>query len=111
MFSLAAKMLETTPALADFYQEENLDKNAGLKLLLEDAKQLEPFLHHSKTLCEHFFQGKYQEIWEWCRELLAQRDLEGHYAHLRHSIATYDARNVNKEKTLAALYFTYQILK
>jgi hypothetical protein len=68
-------------------------------------------LHHSKTLCAHFSQEKYQEIWEWCRELLAQRELDGLYAHLRHSIATYDVKNVNKEKTLAAIYFTYQILK
>jgi hypothetical protein len=111
MFSLAAKMLDHSPALADLYQEENLGDNAGLKLLLEDAKQLEPFLHHSKTLCEHFAQGTYREIWEWCRELLTQRELDGHYAHLRQSIATYDVRKINKEKTLAALYFTYQLLK
>jgi hypothetical protein len=111
MFSLAAKMLEGTPVLADLYQEENLARNAGMSILVEDAKQLEPFLKHSNTLCEQYSQGKYQEIWEWCRELLAQQQLHGPYAYLRQSITTYDIRAMNREKTLAAVYFTYQILK
>ncbi len=111
MFSLAAKMLDQSPALADLFQEENLADNAGLQLLLEDAKQLEPFLDHAKTLSEHFAQGKYYEVWEWCRELLAQHDLDGHGAYLRQSINTCDANTANKEKTLAVIYFTYQILK
>jgi len=111
MLSLAAKMLDASPALADLYQEENLADNAGLKLLLEDAKQLEPFLRHAKTLCEHFSQGRYQEIWEWCRELLAQQDVDGHAVYLRRSIMAYHGKNANKDRTLAAIYFTYQLLK
>ncbi len=111
MFSLAAKMLESTPVLADLYQEENLVSNAGFKRLLEDSKQLEPFLQHSNTLCEQFSQGRYQEIWEWCRKLLAQQNVDGPYAYLRQSISTHTLQAVNKEKTLAAVYFTYQILK
>jgi hypothetical protein len=111
MFSLAAKMLEATPVLADLYQEENLSGNAGLKILLEDAKQLAPFLQHSTTLCKHFVGENYQEIWDWCRELLVQQKLEKHDAYIRESVLAYDARAANKENTLAVIYFTYQILK
>ena len=111
MLSLAAEMLDSSPALADLYQEENLTDNAGLKLLLEDAKQLEPFLRQSNMLYKHFSQGRYQEIWAWCRELLAQRNLDGRDSYLRQSITTYDGNAANKEKTLAAIYFTYQMLK
>jgi predicted MFS family arabinose efflux permease len=111
MFSLSAKMLNHEPALADLYQEENLADNAGLELLLEDAKQLEPFLHHARMLREHFSHEKYEEIWDWCQELLEERQMQGPYDYLRQSIITFDAQSVDKEKTLAAVYFTYQILK
>lgn len=111
MFSLAAKMLEGEPALSELYQEENIANNAGLKTLLEEAKQLQPFLQHTKTLYANYSQGSYQEIWGWCRELLEQKKIEGPFSYLCQSINTYDLDSVNKENTLAALYFTYQILK
>lgn len=111
MFSLTARMLECEPVLSELYQEENITQNAGLQLLLEDAKQLQPFLQHAKTLRQQYDQGQYQEIWEWCQKLLEQKHLDGAYYHLRQSIANYNTRMVNKEKTFAALYFTYQMLK
>ena len=111
MFSLAAKMLECEPILAELYQEENLAPQAGLKTLLEDTKQLQPFLKDAALLAEHYAQGRYEEIWRWCRELLKEKKPKGPLFYLRQSINTHDLRKVDQENTFAAIYFTYQILK
>jgi hypothetical protein len=111
IFSLVAKVLEFEPVLADLYQEENVRKHAGFRQLLEEAKQLRPFFDHVAMLSEYYDQGKYQDIWRWCRELLAMRNIEGAFSYLKQAIETYDLQAVSKDNTFAVMYFTYQMLK
>ena len=110
-FSLAAKMLDCEPPLADVYQEENLNATKGLQLLLEDAKQLQPFLTHTKQLARDYAQKDYQAIWHWCRELLEEHRPEEPLYYLRQSIISRNAETLTKEETLALVYFSYQLLK
>ena len=110
MFALAARMLEFEPALSELYQEENLERTSGLHILLEEARQLQPFFEDFDRLLAWYTQEKYQEIWEWCRTTLERDKLTDRFPELRQAINTYDIRYANKENTLAALYFLYQIM-
>jgi hypothetical protein len=110
MFALAARMLDFEPALSELYQEENLERTSGLRMLLEEARQFQPFFEDFHRLSEWYTQEKYQEIWEWCRTVLAQNKLTDRFPALRQAINTYDIRYANKENALAALYFLYQIM-
>ncbi len=111
LFALAARTLETQPLLSDIYQEENLKPGAGLSMLLEEAKALQAFFEYSPGLVTDYTQKKYQEIWEWCRDILAKEKHDGRFEHLKQAIKAYDIQYANKDNTLAALYFAYQILK
>jgi hypothetical protein len=111
MFSLAAKMLAFKPTLSDLYQEENMANNTGLQQLLEEAKQLKPFFEHTAMLSDYYMHEKYQELWEWCRKLLAERDIKGQFSYLEQAITAYNLDAVDKTNTFAVVYFTYQILQ
>ncbi len=111
MLALAARLLETQPPLADLYQNENLKPTVGLAVLLEEAKPLKPFCEHSHQLIMNYTQKHYQQIWEWCRDILSEKEFEDHFRYLKYAISTYDVRYANKDNTFAALYFTYQSLR
>jgi hypothetical protein len=111
MFSLAAKMLDFDPPLADLYQEDNIKKYAGFQKLLDEAKQLRPFFDQAATLYGWYARGNYQNIWVWCRNLLEQNTFEGPLSYLRQSIITHDLEMIDKDNTVAVVYFTYQLIK
>ena len=110
ILSLAAKMLDIQPPLADLYQEENLQQGAGLELLLEEAKPLKPFCDNAHIILQHYQQTEYQRIWEWCREQLSEHEGNGTLLHLKEAITSYDTAFANDNNSLAVLYFSYQIL-
>ena len=110
-FSLSARMLDFEPSLGDLYQKENLQGTQGLRFLLEEAKQLQPFLKHGKQLARYYAQEDYQAIWRWCQELLEGSHAEEPLCHLRQSILTQNSGTFTKEETLATVYFSYQLLK
>lgn len=110
VLALTARMLDFDPPLSEVYQEENFKLGAGLEQLLEEAKQLAPFFEHETLLLEYYQQGKYPEIWQWCREHLPRHTDKDRYFYLKKAICQYDLREAHKTPTLAALYFTYQII-
>ncbi|PID56863.1 hypothetical protein CSB45_09360 [candidate division KSB3 bacterium] len=113
MLSLAAKMLDMQPALADLYQEENLQKGAGLDILLEEAKPLKPFFDDTSRLQQYYQRQEYRQIWRWCHEQLALHEIHESKEKLRfltHAIGQYDVECANADNSLAVLYFSYQIL-
>jgi HEAT repeat protein len=110
MFSLAARMLDFKPVLSELYQEENLERTSGLRMLLEEARQLQPFFEDFHRLLAWYTEEKYQEIWQWCRIVLAQDRFTGRFPELQQAITMYDVRCANRENTFAALYFLYQIM-
>lgn len=110
VLALTARMLDFEPPLSDLYQEENLKSVAGLEFLLEEAKQFTPFFEHENFLLEYYQQGKYPEIWQWCRDILPHVCEKSRYIYLTKAIQQYNLREANKNTTLAALYFTYQII-
>lgn len=110
MFSLTAKMLDLEPPLADLYQDENEISLTGLKGLLHDAKQLDPFFQEAPRLTEHYSAGQYREIGEWCGKLLMEYEISGRWAHLKVAILNFPRERLDHTTTFAILYFTYQIL-
>ncbi|GAK61373.1 putative membrane protein [Candidatus Vecturithrix granuli] len=110
VLALTSRIFDFTPPLSDLYQEENLRPGAGLEQLLEDAKQLTPFFEHEALLLEYYQQGKYPKIWQWCCENLPRHVEKERYGYLAKAIHHYDIREADKTATLAALYFTYQII-
>ncbi|PIE35511.1 hypothetical protein CSA56_03970 [candidate division KSB3 bacterium] len=110
ILSLAAKMHNMSPPLSELYQEENVTPSAGLNILLEEAKQLQPFFTHAHHLTECYEQGRYEEIWQWCRDLLPDVQQQ-RFQYLKNAIKTYDFQKTTREKAFSALYFTYQILR
>ena len=110
MFSLAAKMLGMEPALSDLYQEENLETGAGLRLFLEESKQLEPFFRSEREIFANYAERDYQAVWQWCRELLARHPEDRQWQYLKKAIQDRGLQGTSRESAFAALYFTYQIL-
>ncbi len=78
--------------------------------MLEEAKQLTPFFEHEAQLLDYYQHGNYSEIWQWCRDHLPHFTEKNRYFYLRKAIVQYDLREAHKTPTLAALYFTYQII-
>ena len=111
MFSLAAKMLGLDPILADLYQTENLARNTGMQDFLEEAKQLQPFYDHADTLAADYAHDRYAAIWAWCRDVLHEYPLSGPFRALKQAILEHDQHGLSQANTLAALYFTYQVLQ
>ncbi len=110
VLALTARMFDFDPPLSELYQEENLKSGEGLAQLLEEAKQLTPFFEHEAQLLDYYQHGNYSEIWQWCRDHLPHFTEKNRYFYLRKAIVQYDLREAHKTPTLAALYFTYQII-
>ena len=110
IFSLASRMLDFEPPLGDLYQEENIELTMGVQQLFEESKQLQPFFEHEQTLLGYYSRHDYENIWRWCREKLSQERCNGEFSYLNQAIQEYNTHSINKNNTLAALYFTYQII-
>lgn len=110
MLALASRMLDFEPVLADLFQEENLHSPAGLDALLEEARQLGPFFEQRDTLAEWCAAERYSDVWEWCGHCLDAHQAAGRLAHLQAALQAPPAC-LTRANTLAALYFTYQMLQ
>lgn len=111
MFSLTAKMLQMEPPLASMYQEENLADLAGLHIFFEDARAVQPFWEHRQTLIAWYEQQRYQDILAWCQTELANNPIRPPLSFLQQAILKQNEQGMRRECALAALYFTYQLLK
>jgi hypothetical protein len=110
VLSLASRMLNFEPVLADLFQEENTESSSGLQQLFDEAKQLAPFFEHHCTLMKFYTEKKYQTMWEWCQQTLEAHQVNGRLGYLKRAIAIAP-EHLNSSNSFAALYFTYQILQ
>ncbi len=111
MLSLAAKMLDMEPPLSTIYQNENIQDMAGLNLLFEDAKAVQPYFDHAAALLTFYEQRRYEDIVVWCQAELRNKTIQPPFAFLQQAILAQNAQDIRRESVLAILYFTYQLLK
>ena len=111
LLALAARMLNYEPELAQIFQAENVQPASGLRLLLDEAKQLMPFFHDFDALLRDYQQQQYAALWQWCRAQLSAHQPPEQFQHLTTAIMLHDLTQTNSNNTLAVIYFTYQILR
>ena len=108
--SLAARLLEMEPPLAEIYENENCQKNDGFFMVLQEAKQVEAFNRDIKLIKTYVHQEQYTEILLWCQKTLEDYQPEGKTQFLKEGIQKIEAAELSDDLTLAVLYLTFQIL-
>jgi len=66
VLSTIARFLGLEPALSEFFHAENLESGSGIESLLDEARELSPFLDFEHRAETAFASQRYREIWEWC---------------------------------------------
>jgi hypothetical protein len=110
VFIICGRRFGLTPPLSDIYRSENIESVSGFADLVTEAKELPPFFDSGARLIEQFREGDYAQIWRWCRNEIKDRKADKMLRFLSTAIREHDLRDVNSTNTLAAIYFTYQIL-
>lgn len=108
--SLAARLLEMEPALAEIYEMENYKKNAGFWAILQDAKQVEVFNKDIKKIKSFINQKQYTELFLWIRKILEKYESNGKLKYLKAGILGIKEDELSKDLSLAILYFSFYIL-
>jgi len=108
--SLAARLLEMEPPLAEIYENENCQKNGGFSDILQEAKQVEAFNRDIKLIETYVHQGKYTELLLWCQTVLETHQPDGKMRFLKEGIQKIKEDELSEGLTLAVLYFTFQVL-
>ncbi len=108
--SLAARLLEMEPPLAEIYENENCQKNDGFSAILQEAKQVEAFNRDIKLIKTYVHQEQYKELLLWCQTILEEHQPDGKIRFLKEGIQKIKEDELSEELTLAVLYFTFQIL-
>jgi HEAT repeat protein len=108
-FSLLAALCSFDPSLAELYEQENSTEGLGFRLLIAGTRELLPFLEDQDTLKAWIAAKKYAEIHEWCRKILSARPLQGKWMFLKEAVTSVPDIEVNKDRAMALLYFTFQL--
>jgi hypothetical protein len=110
-FSVCANRLNMTPTLASFYHRENMSAGKGFRDLVAETKEIAAFLENSAMLLRNYRQAKFVDIWQWCQGLLDGRPVGEPLDNLVTAVRASDRSMVDKTNTMAAVYFTFQILR
>jgi len=110
IFIICTRRLQLTPPLSDFFEGENLQRGSGCADFLSEAKELRPFYAAADTLEHWYRRERYDEVWNWCRAAIEDAKPEPPLSHLAKAVRAHEVSDVEPAGTLAALYFTYQIL-
>lgn len=124
-YSLCADLYEMKPSLTDIYRTSNLKLGDGLKTFLESTRDHELFYLRHKELITWFRRGNWSSLRRFCIESLNSKentaeDFPEYLEALKAGIILYSKKtepafSENKraayDDALAAVYFTYQILK
>jgi len=125
-YSLAAELLDLKPQLSDIFSSKNMKSGEGLKIFLEQTRDLDSFYSKHKELKLWFKSADWINVWQFCRQSLTEKEyaynlpgLSHQMENLKMSIITESDKmsfssNVKSKSdydhALAAVYFTYQIL-
>jgi hypothetical protein len=110
VFSVFSRMLECRPELNLIYQNENLGKFKGLRMLLDEARQFQVFYRNTSFISDSFTAGDYPALWKLFRGALEGLNPDPPYSFIRDSIAAYDETKADAATTLAMIYFSFFIL-
>jgi len=108
--SLAARLLEMEPALADIYEAENDKKNSGFITILQEAKQIEIFNRDFKIIKTFIIQEQYTKLFQWIKKALENYEPNGKIKYLKEGILEIKEKELSKDLALAILYFSFHML-
>ncbi len=111
IFTLVSRQRDWKPPLGWIYQMNNLTPAEGMTILLDETRESTIFFNAHARLAASYECGDYKDIWSWCREVLGDPDrYDGAAQPIARSICAFDLTLASASNTIAALYFTYQIL-
>jgi hypothetical protein len=123
-FSLAAKLLDLNPLLSDIYTSGNMKSGNGLKIFLEQTRDLDLFYNSHRDLKVWFKRSNWSDIWQFCLCSLENNEFDLSALSepmknlreavlsesLRRSLSVVEDNKSDYYDALACIYFTYQIL-
>lgn len=110
LFTLLSRQFGMTPDLGTLYRDEAEQQGRGLELLLEEARDTRFLMQNEAHFDELWRQGGFSRIWELCRKALPGVSAPPAVQPVVQALASFSAAQADAANTLAALYFTYQIL-
>ena len=110
-FVLCARNYRFTPALSDFFMQENQAAGAGFYDLIREARAVPVFYANRKALREMYDDLEYRRIWQWCIEQLKNSPAGEERFRLRSAFLDAPPHDYTGANTMAAVYFTFQLLK
>jgi len=114
-YAMLGEFMKFTPALAELYEQKNLDVEDYLVEFLEEARDVVEIDSQRGAIASAFEHREWSRIWAICFSMM--RDLTFRNARLQHLYqAVVDARTMPRAQTdgddaLAVLYFSYQLKK
>ncbi len=111
VYSLYANLYQMEPPLSVIFQERNMMKGQGLRDFLDEAREEEKFLHNHRNFLEWFRDDELENIWNLCKDILQPKTVPDYYSGIKKSIIKFPSDKGAYDDALAAVYFTYQLLK
>jgi hypothetical protein len=111
IYSLYAGLLDLEPPLSDIFQSRNMKKGAGLRDFLDEARGEELFYESHQEFKLWFKNDEFINIWNRCKEFIRNREVPLYFNHMKNSLLSYTPELSSYDDALAAVYFTYQLLK
>jgi len=111
IFNICSTTLVLVPHTSEFFNRENLKANSGFLELMEEAKEIYPFVKKMGFIISHYKAENYKPIWLWAKELLRSQNLSWPFFHISYAILQHKLKTLDRTNTLAMLYFLYQMLK
>lgn len=108
-FVLCARSLELEPPLSDFYRAENDLTGDGFSELLEESKEVAYFHDEGQNLLTHYKKDEHDALWTMLSMALKKIQATGRLSYLYDAILA-GPPSADSANTLAATYFSYQIL-
>ncbi len=111
IYSLYADVLDFQPPLADIFQSGNIEKGSELRDFLDESREEEAFYKNHREFLEWFKSEDFENIWSKCRYIAEGIEADIYYEYLKQSIINFPPDKSSYDDALAAVYFTYQLLK
>jgi hypothetical protein len=110
IFTLISRQFGMSPPLAVIYREEYAKNGRGMELLLEESMDTSFLLEQRENLLSLWQKKEYPRIWELCRKALESAVPPEELEPITRALKQFPIKAADSANTLAALYFTYQIL-
>jgi hypothetical protein len=109
IFAIAARHLDLTPGIAEFYATENGRPKHGFQDLLFESRQVVAFHDDYQKLKAMVRARNWPAIHAWCAETAKHASTQSPWCHLAAGIRSAPVREATYG--MAMLYFTYQTMR